>query len=400
MINGLRSHTKGITLVELLIAMAISAILLVGVGTIYGNSKRTYNIDAEFAQLQENARIAMKYIVEDIRMAGFIGCAWNNGNPSSFECMVNETSYACNTATAGVDGYDAANTAAMVGTAKEMLDANADYKLDIGATSDWSNNNGAATTNLASLFGTTGQEPVAGSDIVILRHGAGGGVKMTDNNDSGIFWIENQNNAGIVNNCHAPAGICEGDILLVSDCSKARVFQVTNLEDPSDVKINHAASGTPGNRAPASWGGSSDKNYHFDEEDSEIMKFRSYAYYVGNSSRNNEPVLYRNNGIAGSDSEELVEGIENLQILYGIDDNNNGVADRYTSANNVDFADQENKPIVSIRVSMLVRSKENVVGGANKQETYTLATTPIKTISDRRLRKVFTTTVKIRNKGI
>lgn len=410
MINGLKSKITGITLVELMIAMVISAILLVGVGTIYGNSKRTYNIDAEFAQLQENARIAMKYIVEDMRMAGYIGCAWNNGDPSTFICDLND-SFVCNATTAGIDGYDASDTGAMVVTPKEMVDtkdnstgsAGSDGKLDIGTTSDWANNNGGSATNLTSLFGTTGQEPVAGSDVVILRHGAGGGVKQTTTNDAGNLWIEDQGGVGVVGNCHVPAGICIDDILIISDCSKARVFQVTNMTQtggsPSEINIVHAASGTPGNLPPASWSGASAKEYTFDKEDSEILKFRSYIYYVGNSTRNNEPVLYRNSGITGVDSEELVEGIENLQILYGIDDDNNGVADRYTSANNVNFADLA-RPIVSIRISMLVRSKENVAGGGDKQETYDLATTPITTLNDRRLRKVFTTTVKIRNKGI
>ena len=49
------NKTRGITLIELLIAMVISLVLLLGVGTIYFNSKRTYLVQEEFAHMQESA---------------------------------------------------------------------------------------------------------------------------------------------------------------------------------------------------------------------------------------------------------------------------------------------------------------------------------------------------------
>jgi len=72
------SRLSGVTLIELMVAVTISSVLLLGVGSVYYNSKRTYNVQQEFAQLQEGARFAVRFMVDDIRMAGFVGCAYNN----------------------------------------------------------------------------------------------------------------------------------------------------------------------------------------------------------------------------------------------------------------------------------------------------------------------------------
>ena len=64
----------GVTLIELLVAMAISSILLVGIGSIYSSTKRTYFVQDEFGRLQENARYALDILAKDIRNAGYVGC--------------------------------------------------------------------------------------------------------------------------------------------------------------------------------------------------------------------------------------------------------------------------------------------------------------------------------------
>ena len=66
---------KGLTLVELMIAMTISSILMVGISNIYSSSKQAYKINDEFSVLQENARLAFRFLTQDIRMAGYVGCA-------------------------------------------------------------------------------------------------------------------------------------------------------------------------------------------------------------------------------------------------------------------------------------------------------------------------------------
>lgn len=74
--NGtVRKQARGFTLIEIMIALAISLILLAGVFTIMSSSKRTYTLQAELAKLQENARFAMEELAYGIRMAGYAGCS-------------------------------------------------------------------------------------------------------------------------------------------------------------------------------------------------------------------------------------------------------------------------------------------------------------------------------------
>lgn len=402
-------NKHGVTLIELMLAVAISAILLLGVGTLYGNSKRTYTVDEEFARLQENARIAMRYLVEDIRMAGYMGCSLNNGDPNKFRCALNTGSYICNGATVaslvtGIDGYDATNS-----TPTDTVNLSA-------PTAGWINS--IAATPPTQL--TLAQTPNAGSDIIIVLRGNDSGVKINADKANANISIPDQGQAVAANagisppDCHSSSNICEGDILLLSDCQKTMVFQASDLLNDapnSSILITHnTTSGTPGNQSVfATWGGPGEiyKGNTFKFADAELMRLRTVAYFISNNA-NGAPALFRHNGIGGSPAEELVESIENLQVLYGIDTDaapdangifiSDGIANRYESANTVNFTNPAT-PIVSIRISMLVRSGADIPNHPVSIGPNNLAGTSIANISDQRLRKTFTTTIKVRNKG-
>ena len=70
---------QGLTLLELMIAMVISSILMLGVISIYITSKQAYKVNDEYSIMQENARLAFNFLAKDIRMAGYIGCALTTG---------------------------------------------------------------------------------------------------------------------------------------------------------------------------------------------------------------------------------------------------------------------------------------------------------------------------------
>jgi len=66
---------RGITIVELMIALVVSSIILIGVATVYTSSKRAYKIQEEMSRLQENARFGFEFMVRDIRMAHPTPCS-------------------------------------------------------------------------------------------------------------------------------------------------------------------------------------------------------------------------------------------------------------------------------------------------------------------------------------
>ncbi len=125
----------------------------------------------------------------------------------------------------------------------------------------------------------------------------------------------------------------------------------------------------------------------------------SSAYYIGKDTTNNNiPTLYRRRLVSGTTmvSEPLAEGVENMQILYGEDTDSpaDGSANRYLPAGTGGL---NMNNVVSVRVSLLLRSTEDNITTQKQPYTFNGATI---TPADRRLRRVFTTTIRIRNRGL
>ena len=59
------------TLIELLIAMAISAILIVAIYRTFIGQQKTYTVQEQVVDMQQNARVAINRMMREIRMAGF-----------------------------------------------------------------------------------------------------------------------------------------------------------------------------------------------------------------------------------------------------------------------------------------------------------------------------------------
>jgi type IV pilus assembly protein PilW len=108
------------------------------------------------------------------------------------------------------------------------------------------------------------------------------------------------------------------------------------------------------------------------------------AYFVDNG------VLFERIG-AGGTANPLIEGVENMQILYGEDTDGDGSANYYVPADEIVNMDR----VVAVRVSLLVRSLEDNLTAEPVPYTYNGATT---TPTDRRLRRVFTSTFAMRNR--
>ncbi len=64
-----RLHS-GLTLIELVVAMAVAGILLAGGYGIFLSHQRTYAVQDQVVEIQQNARVAMNLLARDLRMAG------------------------------------------------------------------------------------------------------------------------------------------------------------------------------------------------------------------------------------------------------------------------------------------------------------------------------------------
>lgn len=64
---------RGLTLVELLVAMTLGLLILLAISSIYIGSRQTFRMQEENARLQESGRYALEVLGRSIRQAGF----WN-----------------------------------------------------------------------------------------------------------------------------------------------------------------------------------------------------------------------------------------------------------------------------------------------------------------------------------
>ena len=62
---------KGITLIELLIALVISSILIAGIYRTFIQQQKSYATQEQVADMQQNVRVAINRMMREIRMAGF-----------------------------------------------------------------------------------------------------------------------------------------------------------------------------------------------------------------------------------------------------------------------------------------------------------------------------------------
>src|SRR5205823_9828135 len=70
---SLAGRAAGLTLVELLVAMTIGLVLIIGATQVYADSSEPYGKHEATARLQENARYALSVLEPDIRMSGYWG---------------------------------------------------------------------------------------------------------------------------------------------------------------------------------------------------------------------------------------------------------------------------------------------------------------------------------------
>ncbi|MEO5378647.1 MAG: PilW family protein [Magnetococcus sp. DMHC-6] len=330
-------EANGFTLVELMVAVTIGLFLLAGVIRIFMGQKATYQITTGLARVQENGRFALDMLTRDLRMADYWGCLngltkiINNLNPAGVGYDADLHGFPLGLE--GVDGGVGGNDSV---TMRGVLD-------DLGLT-------------VQAPYG-----PQASSNIFV-------------NNNNEIF---------------------QGEVLLISDCLQGDIFQVSNANPGSTGTLVHNTGNVtqPSNYNPSN-PGCPGANAHclskVYEGDAQVYGVVVITYFVA-PGESGEPALFRSrNGVV----DELVEGVESLQFLYGEDTDGDGVANRWLIASGVNMNN-----VTAMRIAMLMRTPEEVDIQKNSR-TYQVADQLVDPVDDRRARRIFSTTVELRNRGL
>jgi type IV pilus assembly protein PilW len=151
--------------------------------------------------------------------------------------------------------------------------------------------------------------------------------------------------------------------------------------------VHNTGNASPGNynaTNPACPGGNAHCLSKVYGADASIFSVQQTTYNIGPGSEG-QPALFRN-------GQEFIDGIENLQVLYGEDTDGSGVANYYVPADQV----VDMGAVISIRFSVVTRSYDDNLTDGIAQNYIVLGTNAV--APDSRLRQVYTSTVTIRNR--
>ena len=137
-------NQNGFTLTELLVALAISGVVMAGIYSAYYSQQKSYITQEQVAAMQQNLRVAMYYMEREIRMAG---CDPTGNAGAGIQAISN------NTINFTLDITDDVGTGEPDG---DTLDANEDitYSLDdndVDGDNDLERNNNLIAENIDAL---------------------------------------------------------------------------------------------------------------------------------------------------------------------------------------------------------------------------------------------------------
>ena len=365
---------KGVTVVELMVALVLGIILMGGVLQIYLSTKQTFNVTESLSRLQESTRYSLDMMARDIRMAGYIPC----GRPQTIANVVN----------AGANDW----------WAPVFDNPLLGFEGDAG---------------INTFPDAIKDDAAAGSDAIIILRGG--------NQVAGVNFLNNASNQFILQRDLGSNWVEQGSLMVACDPRHAAFFQAgalgtasTTLVSISNSTANEKPSNCTTNLGPAGAGVCNFPAYTFGN-DAQIANYNPVIYFVAQSVSGEGFSLFKefvniegtDNEVA-SDREELLEGVESMQLLYGVDGDLDGFAERYFQANAVAAADWPN--VVSVRIGLLLASEDDARDPFDVDtQTYRVANTVIGPASgggtvthaeDRRKRYVSSTTVSVRNPNI
>jgi type IV pilus assembly protein PilW len=343
-----KANQTGLSLIELMVAITLSMVIMAGLSTLFvANSSTSAEIERANRQI-ENGRYAMQILSEDLRLAGFLGefdpTILPTPTTKPDPCSV--TALALNTAlTLHVQGY----------------------------------NNVASSAPLTSCAGVS--DVKTGTDILVIRRASTciAGAAGCDAVTTGIPYFQ--------------ASLCPSATQLGSTNSSdyyALDWDSTKLTRQLRTCLTTNLAG--------------------------LRRYRTHIYFIANNDIGSDkiPTLKRielgTDGTGASFSTTpvpLVEGIENLQIEYGIDTAGNGAPGLYTS-------DPDSVPtcsgaacvtnwrnVVAVKLNLLAVNTTATPGYIDKK-IYSLGSTtadavPVGPTNDKFKRHVYQTAVLLSN---
>ena len=315
------SRPKGVTLIELMVALVLGLIVTGAALALLLSNRQTYLATESLGRLQDNSATAFELMARDVREAA--------GN-------------ACDRS---IDVTNVVNT------------PSAAWYTDFGSGLLGYGGTGAFAD---APFGTGKGQRVAGTDALEIKSSVADGVTIVKHNPNAAEFQVNTKDHGL----HS------GDIAMACDFNHAAIFQVSSANPGTNVKIVHntGTSVSPGNCTKGlgsplkctTNGTSYEFGCKFGGQDPSIdctlpanrwtaviAKLRATRWYIGNNGRGTRSLfqtIVRNDaGVLKVDNDEVAENVQDMSLSYLVP----GSATYVPAASITDWAD-----VVAVRVDL------------------------------------------------
>jgi type IV pilus assembly protein PilW len=348
-----RSSQSGFSLLEMLLAMALGLIVVTGIVQLFIGNSQSAGIISGQARLQENARFAFEFISSAARRAGYFGCIRDDqtrvwglvGNPAQLpEYNVDQA----------VGGFDANGDGTWTPSALNLP----------GGT--------PGNTNAGNGIDMTTVDP--DSDIVVFRNLRQPTQRLTA--------IAQPLDDAVISAPGGDPGFGVDDVVMLADCEQSVIFRVTGMNVVGNEATLQNAVNTGGTSAffqnaamvtpPAGPQVAFTKSFlgRSYGTDTVVGAVETTYFYVADSTRNNnvgDTPLSLWQKVGADAPVELIQGVEDLQFLYGVDTTLTDDVpnpNQYVTANAV----PDPRQVVAIRVTLTVNSIDQVT---DDQDTLT-----------------------------
>lgn len=309
---------RGLTIIEVMIALTLSLILTIGLTQIFVANSKTFRVAEASSRTQEVGRLSTMIVSREVRNAGYWGCLGTDGLQSGrLNSILNES------------GFD-------VGALMRGLDA------DDGV--------GPGGSDRISLGGISGDTAIS---VTFQPSQQAANLSVSDNSTFN-----------------------ENDILIVTNCKQGDVFQVTNVNPNNDVVVHNSGnvSGGPGNSTQQL-----STNYNDDPDGASVYRPRQYRFYLSdNASTGRRELVMDGVSIRGNvtgvflNPVALVEDVQDFQVQLGVDSNDDAAVDSWEDPlDSSTLAGQTQADnAIALRFSFLVRSPEDGVTDGGQKYCY------------------------------
>ena len=386
---------NGFTLVELMVSIVLALFLAIVAGQSYVSTKTTYRATEQNARIQENLRFATHFINREVRQAGNIGCF----QTITSHLIGPDTNFDRETIRGLYDFRQPVNVWRYQQDDNFDLSSNAAYSVPALARNQW-NDADARRRPLRSLD----NQVMRGSDLIsVTKISEPLGIRLSDINNLN----SDQLNVQQLNGNTIPTG----QVLLVGDCNSADLFVHTGAQQDGTTGVLERGNSNldvRNNLDGSTW----QKNW---DSSAEVRLVESTIFFIGQGASNLPALFKLDLGLGGSAQPlEIVDGIEFMRALVGLDSNDDNVLDQYARIDEIGgIANYPN--IRSLQIGLLAVGDENTSIDAANNRTFQLTqrhqvTSPDSIppefspnsggVDDTRYRQSTTTTIELRNAGL